>query len=139
MMSVCSPPTAQWQRRMLMERGSTAEEPRQREARRKLRPAVLLSVIAGVVGALPVGLLCVQLSVGGQVFGCTLLHCPSRTMLCFLLGCRGRASWWAQTQVCGDGAVVVEGRRPIVDALPLSRRPVPLFGWFFKCDLMSHS
>ena len=28
----------------------------------------------------------------------------------------------------GDDAVVVEGRRQSVDALPPSRRPVPLFG-----------
>ena len=49
-----------------MERGSTAEEPRGRGARRELCPAVLLSVIARVVGAL--GLLDVLLSVGGQSF-----------------------------------------------------------------------
>ena len=65
----------------------------------------------------------------GAVFSCTLLHCPSRTMLCFLLGCCGWASWWAQTQVCDDDAVVVEGKSQSVDALPPSRRSVPLFGW----------
>ena len=76
----------------------------------------------GLSGAAGCTALCLE-----AVFCCTLLHCPSRKMLYFLLGCRSWASWWAKLQVFGDDAVVVEGRRQSVDALPLSRRPVPLF------------
>ena len=85
-------------------------------------------MIARIVGAL--GLLDVLLSVGGKSFVAPLSTAPQgQCCVSSLLGCRGRASWWAQTQVCGDDAVVVEGRRQSVDALPPSRRPVPLFGW----------
>ena len=94
--------------------------------------ALLLSVITRVVGAL--GLLDVLLSVGGQSFVAPFSTAPQgQCCVSSLLGCRGWASWWAQTQVCGDGAVVVEDKRQSVDDLPPSRRPVPLFGGWWWC------
>ena len=127
-MSVCSSSTAQ-------QRGKDgclwSEGRRQRRLHgeeRALSSALLLSVVARLVGAL--GLLDVLLSVGGQSFVAPFSAAPQgQCCVSSLLGCRGWASWWAQTQVCGDAAVVVEGRRQSVDDLPPSRRPVPLFGW----------
>ena len=57
---------------------------------------------------------------------------PSGAMLCFVLEWMSRsawATWWAQTQLCVDAAVVVEGRRQKVSMLFSSLAPGPLFGW----------
>ena len=66
------------------------------------------------------GLLCVLFSVGGQSFVAPFFTAPQGQCCVFsLLGCRGWAIRWAQTQVCGDdAAVVVEGQCQSVDALP---------------------
>ena len=73
-------------------------------------------MIARLVGAL--GLLDVLLSVGGQSFVAPFFTAPQgQCCVSSLFECRGWASWWAQTQVRGDDAVVVEGRRQSVDAL----------------------
>jgi len=81
-MSVCSPSTAQWRGRMLVERGSSAEEPRRRGARGELRRGCA-RVMARVVGAL--GLLDVLLSVGGQSFVAPFFTAPQGQWCVFFL------------------------------------------------------
>ena len=80
---------------------------RRRGARRKLSPAFVCDS-EDCWGSL--GLPCVLLSVGGQSFVSPFFTAP-RGQCCVssLLGCRGWAEWWAQAQVCGDTAVVVDG------------------------------
>ena len=108
-----------------MERGSTAEDARRRGVLRELRSTCAL-VIARLAGGL--GLPCVLLSVGGQSFVAPFFTAPRGQCCVSSLDVAVGARWWAQAQVCGDAAVVVEGRRQSVYVLLLYRRPVPLVG-----------
>ena len=114
--------SAQWQGLMLVERGSTAEETRRRGARLKLSPAL---VRGGEACWGSLGLLDVLLSAGGQSFVAPFFTAPRGQCRVFSLDVAVGARWWAQTQVCGDAFVVVEGRRQSIDDLLLL--PVPVF------------
>ena len=97
-MSVCSLSTAQRPRRMLVERGSTAEETRRRGARRELSP-VLVCDSGTCWGSL--GLPCVLLSVGGQSFVAPFSTAPRGQCCVSSLDVAVGARWWAPAKVLG--------------------------------------
>ena len=107
-MSVCPPPSTAQQRGK--DGCLWSEGRRQRRLDGEERAgsfALLLSMVERLVGAL--GLLDVLLSVGGQSFVAPFFTAPRGQCCVSSLDVAVGARWWAQAQVCGDAAVVVDG------------------------------